>query len=65
LRDALGNIGLYNLWGVARAYDAIPAGQVGLSAWGILDTIDGIDEARMTRFFEAYSGTLGPELVPC
>jgi len=65
LRDALDNIGLSNVWGVARAYDAIPAGQVALSAWGILDTMAGVDEARIARFFEAYSGTLGPELVPC
>jgi len=30
-----------------------------------LDTMAGVDEARIARFFEAYSGTLGPELVPC
>ena len=65
LRDALGGIGLNNLWGVARAYDAIPTGQVGLSAWGVLDTMVGVDQDRIARFFEAYAGNLGPELVPC
>ena len=65
LRDALGNIELNNAWGVARDYDAIPTGQVGLSAWGVLDTMVGVDEERIARFFKAYSGTLGPERVPC
>ena len=65
LRDALGNIGLSNVWGVARDYEAIPTGQVGLSAWGVLDTMVGVDEDRIDQFFEAYSGTLGPERVPC
>ena len=65
LRDALGDIGLNKVWGVARAYDAIPTGQVGLSAWGVLDTMAGVDQDRIARFFEAYAGNLGPEFVPC
>ena len=65
LRDALGNIGLSNVWGVVRDYEEIPTGQVGLSAWGVLDTMVGVDEDRIDQFFEAYSGTLGPERVPC
>ena len=51
LRDALNDIGLNNVWGITRAYDGIPAGQIGLSAWGVLDLLEGIDRARIARFF--------------
>jgi hypothetical protein len=65
LRNALDGIGLNNIWGVARAYDGIPTGQVALSTWGIIDTFVGIDRDRISRFFEAYSGG-GPEGgIPC
>lgn len=65
LRQAMDDIGLANVWGVTRSYDKIPEGQVALTAWGILDTMEGIDPDRIDRFFEAYAGTIGPENVPC
>ena len=65
LRDAVDDIGSANVWGITRSYDKIPQGQVALAAWGVLDTMDGVDADRIKRFFEAYSGTLGPEVVPC
>tara|TARA_B100001167_G_C16754251_1_gene297893 strand:- start:470 stop:1102 length:633 start_codon:yes stop_codon:yes gene_type:complete len=65
LRDAIGSIGLANVWGVTRAYEGIPTGEIGLSAWGVVDNFMGVDRDRIERFFEAYSGALGPELVPC
>ena len=65
LRRVLNDIGLNNVWGVARDYDQIPTGQVGLSAWGVNDTFLGVDEARIIQFFEAYAGSLGPERIPC
>ena len=46
---------------VARPYDKIASGQVALSAWGITDTMDGVDKERIERFFEHYVGRLGPE----
>jgi len=65
LRDVLGDIGLNNVWGVARAYDGIPTGQIALTTWGIIDTFVGVDQDRIARFFEAYSGG-GPEGgIPC
>ena len=65
LRDALNGIGLNRVWGIARAYDAIPTGQVALSTWGIIDTFVGVDPDRISRFFDAYSGS-GPEGgIPC
>jgi len=65
LHRVINGIGLANIWGITRAYDKIPQGQVAVTAWGVLDTMDGVDGARITRFFEAYSGILGPETVPC
>ena len=46
---------------VARPYDQIASGQVALSAWGVLDIMDGVDKDRIERFFEHYVGRLGPE----
>ena len=50
-----------NHFTVVRPYDEIAPGQIGLSAWGVLDVMDGIDEARIIRFYEHYVGRLGPE----
>jgi hypothetical protein len=65
LRDALGDIGLNRVWGVARPYTGIEPGQVVLSTWGVIDSFLGVDADRINTFFEAYSGVLGPERVPC
>ena len=65
LRSALLNIDLNSAWGVARAYDQIPSGQIALSTWGVSDTFLGIDEDRIKQFFDSYAGNLGPETVPC
>lgn len=65
LRQVIGGIGLAKLWGITRSYDKIPEGQVALTAWGIIDTMDSVDQGRIERFFEAYAGNMGPERVPC
>ena len=55
-------------WAVTRFYDPLPPGTVALSAWGILDTMTGVDEPRIARFFQEYAGTTGPEFpngAPC
>lgn len=65
LRKVVDNIGLAAVWGVTRFYDRIPQGQVAVAAWGVLDTMQGIDRDRIKTFFEGYAGTLGPETVPC
>ena len=46
---------------VARFYSKIAPGQVALSAWGVLDIMDGVDQERIERFYEHYVGRLGPE----
>ncbi len=53
--------GWRNHFTVAREYDGIGEGQVGLAAWGVLDVMDGVDEERILRFYEHYVGRLGPE----
>ena len=69
LQDAFDDIGLTNAWGVARPYDQIPEGTIYLATWGVLDgPMDVVDKGRIERFFEAYSGKLGPEFpngAPC
>ena len=64
LRRVISDIGLANLWGIARPYDKLQEGQVALATWGVLDTMDGVDAGRIEAFFE-YAGNLGPERVPC
>lgn len=46
---------------VVRSYPKIAPGQVALSAWGVLDIMDGVDQERIERFYEHYVGRLGPE----
>ncbi len=47
-----------DLWLVTRFYPDIPEGIVALTAWGVLDEFEGIDEDRIKRFYEAYNGNL-------
>ncbi len=65
LRDALESIGKSAIWGVARSYDKIPSGTVAVAAWGVLDTMQEVDEDRIKTFFDTYSGALGPERIVC
>ena len=61
LRDAVDDIPLSKIWGVTRFYDKIPEGTVAIAAWGVLDTMEGIDSVRIKKFYETYAGKLGPE----
>ena len=66
LRTAMDGIGLSDLWGVTRFYDKIPAGTVALAAWGVLDTMQTVDEERIKTFFDTYAGSnIGPENFLC
>ena len=68
LKDFMDNFELAPAWAVTRFYDDIPEGTVALSAWGVLDTMDGVEEERIEEFFRSYAGTLGPEFpngAPC
>ena len=64
--DALENVyndlgGWKDHYTVVRSYSRIAPGQVALSAWGVLDIMDGVDQDRIERFYEHYVGRLGPE----
>lgn len=61
LRKVMNGIRLANTTGVTRAYSKIPVGTVALSAWGVSDTMEGIDQDRIEKFFNTYAGRLGPE----
>jgi hypothetical protein len=61
LRRVVRDISLANTLGVARAYSKIPVGTVALSAWGVTDTMEGIDQDRIEAFYNTYAGQLGPE----
>ena len=65
LRDVMGGVGLAGTLGVTRFYDKLEPGTVALSAWGVSDTMSGINEERINTFFSTYGGNLGPEKVSC
>ncbi len=65
LRDVMSSGGLAGVLGIARFYDKIEPGTVALSAWGVSDTMPGIDEERINTFFGAYGSNLGPESISC
>ena len=65
LRRVLDGVTQFEKWGVARSYDRIPDGQIALSAWGRLDTFQGVAQREIELFFEAFAGFMGPERIPC
>ena len=65
LKEAMDGIGSSVVWGGTRVYDDIPVGTVAAAAWGVLDTMEGVDRDRIKAFFDTYAGNLGPEKIPC
>ena len=48
------------------AFLCIAFSMVSLTGWGVMDTFLGVDGDRISQFFEAYAGNLGPEGgIPC
>ena len=58
-------------WGIVRPYSKIPEGTVAMSAWGVRDQVEGVDEARIKDFYKenrrnrnsGETAELGP--IPC
>ncbi len=58
-------------WAVVRPYSKIRPGTVAMTAWGVIDQIAGVDEARILTFYRTYSANrlsletqqVGP--IPC
>ena len=65
LRQALQDIDISADWGISRSYDRIPPGTVALAAWGVSDTMLGVDPERIRSFFESFAGEQGPERISC
>ena len=68
LRQYLESYDMFNYWVVANWTDNIQLGTMSLTAWGVMDTFQGIQEERIEEFFKAYAGRLGPEFpygLPC
>ena len=66
LKEVMDGVPLAGVLGITRFSDTIETGTVALSAWGVSDTMQGIDEDRIGTFFGTYGGNLGPEgNIPC
>jgi hypothetical protein len=69
LLSAVNGVAQVRDWGVVRRYDKLEPGTVALTAWGLLEVLDGTDgvddRSRIAAFFEEFSGELGPEKIPC
>ena len=68
LRTAVEAIPLAREFAIVRRYLAIPEGMVAITTWGVLDRMDGVDPARIARFFADFPGNTGPEFpngLPC
>ena len=68
LRAAVEAIPLAKEYAIVRRYLAIPEGMVAITTWGVLDRMEGVDPARIAKFFEDYPGNTGPEFangLPC
>lgn len=66
LRQVMGNIGLANVWGITRPYsEGLGVNQIALTAWGVIDIMDGINPDRIEAFFDTYAGVIGPESFSC
>ena len=59
------------VWGIVRPYDRIEPGTVAMTAWGVIDTVQGVDEERIKTFYDAYmrnrfsSETARLGAIPC
>ena len=43
------------MWGIVRPYDKLDEGTVALTAWGVMDVMEGVDESRIEKFYETYA----------
>ena len=42
-------------WTVVRPYDKIEEGTVAVTAWGVMDIVQGVDEDRIRQFYTTYA----------
>ena len=41
-------------WGIVRPYSKIDPGTVAITAWGVIDQVQGVDEQRIRKFYDTY-----------
>ena len=41
-------------WGIVRPYSRIDEGTVAMTAWGVMDQVQGVDEEGIRAFYDAY-----------
>ena len=51
LAETLPSLGI---WGIVRPYSKIDDGTVAMTAWGVRDEVQGVDEERIREFYETY-----------
>ena len=56
LRQLVGTLPNDDKYGVTRPYSRIPPGTVAMTAWGVMDLAQSVDEEPIRAFFEAYAG---------
>ena len=41
-------------WGIVRPYSEIDPGTVAMTAWGVMDLVQGVDEESIRTFYQTY-----------
>lgn len=55
LEALLKDLPAFEMWGIARPYFEVEQGTVAMTAWGVVDSFEGVDEARIIEFYRAYA----------
>ena len=71
LIDVAEGLSQLGMWGIVRPYSKIEPGTVAMTAWGVIDEAQGVDEDRIREFYNTYANNrLSPETqqvgpIPC
>ncbi len=55
MRALADSLSALETWGIVRPYSKIDQGTVAMTAWGVIDEVQGVDEDRIRTFYEAYA----------
>ena len=55
LKEVVARLAGLDRWGIVRPYSKIPPGTVAMTAWGVVDTFQGVNEEWIRRFFDTYA----------
>ncbi len=54
LLEVAGSLPELERWAIVRPYSKIDPGMVVMTAWGVRDDIEGVDEVKIRAFYDAY-----------